>query len=108
MADVSGPVRTLPGSSHKVPEGMICDVHSDLLATHRIQGETDSFGVEYIDMCKECHDGYLSYKVDEDSSGICDWCRRQVAKRSKTRDLEEGSCGRVYDVCPACIGSRND
>lgn len=38
----------------------MCDDHPDRPATHRVQGETDSFGCEYIDWCQECHDKYLA------------------------------------------------
>jgi hypothetical protein len=44
MADVIGPNSYLPGQELKVPEGMMCDEHSDRPATHRIVGETDSMG----------------------------------------------------------------
>ena len=44
MADVTGPISTLPGSRHRVPDGQSCDTHSDRFAVYRIQGETDSTG----------------------------------------------------------------
>lgn len=62
MADIStSRVMTRSGSTHKVPTGAMCDDHTDRPATHRIQGETDSFGCEYIDWCDECHANYLKY-----------------------------------------------
>lgn len=62
MADSStSRVFTRAGSHHKVPIGATCDVHSDILATHRVQGETDSFGCEYIDWCSECYSKHLEY-----------------------------------------------
>jgi len=42
----------------------MCDDHQDRPATHRIQGETDSFGCEYIDWCDECYTNYLKYLED--------------------------------------------
>ena len=55
MANISnGPVPTLPGHSCGVPTSTKCDTHPDRDAIRRIQGETDSFGCEYIDMCQEC------------------------------------------------------
>jgi hypothetical protein len=52
MADVTGPISTLPGSSHHdVPDGMMCDDHPDRPAVTRLQGETDSFGSEMHDLC---------------------------------------------------------
>ena len=62
MSDCSmSRVFTRSGSHHKVPAGTMCDDHQDRPATHRIQGETDSFGCEYIDWCDECYDKYLAY-----------------------------------------------
>ena len=46
MADVSGPVSTLPGSFHPVKADFKCDVHSDRIAIANVQGETDSMGAE--------------------------------------------------------------
>ena len=66
MADVSSSrVYTRSGSVHRVPLGMTCDDHPERPATVRVQGETDSFGCEYIDWCKECHDKYLAYRFSE-------------------------------------------
>ncbi|TKI01529.1 hypothetical protein FCN80_26365, partial [Martelella alba] len=59
MADISnGPVSTLPGQFSGVPAGVKCDEHHDRDAVKRVQGETDSFGCEYYDMCQECLDKY--------------------------------------------------
>lgn len=38
-----GPVASLPGSMHDVPDGSKCDEHPDASAVRRLQGETDSF-----------------------------------------------------------------
>ena len=65
MADIStSRVPTRTGSLHKVPKGAMCDDHTDRPATRRVQGETDSFGCEYIDMCDECHDKLMTYLQD--------------------------------------------
>ena len=48
MADVTGPISSLPGSGHSVPDGAMCDEHPDRPAVARVQGETDSFGCEMI------------------------------------------------------------
>lgn len=65
MADISsGRVMTRTGSHHKVPAGATCDDHPDRPAVHRVQGETDSFGCEYIDWCQECYDKYQQYLCD--------------------------------------------
>lgn len=107
MADVTGPISTLPGARHAVPEGMKCDSHPDRDAVARVQGETDSMGSEMIDMCSECFDNERqSPKVDR--AGICDWCREHSAALKDTRDFEEGLCGRVYQVCTPCRQAARD
>ena len=105
MADITGPIRTLPGALHKVPEGATCDTHSDVPATHRVQGETDSFGSELNDMCAACfaaHQVAMTAYREEQATGCCDWCRGHAVDLRNHRDLEEGSCGPVYRVCGAC------
>jgi hypothetical protein len=103
MSDVTGPIRSLPGTSYRVPEGMMCDDHPDRVATHRIQGETDSFGCEMIDMCDEC---YKEYKIGvaqyRECEATCDWCGQVTRDLTPFRDFEEGSSGRVYQVCKLC------
>ncbi len=105
MADVSGPCSTLPGSYHQ-PEGM-CDDHHDRVSVARIQGETDSFGAEYYDVCQECLDEHRSYLKSDDFAesrkGKCDWCKSQAEDLRDRRDIEEGMGGRVYRVCGACV-----
>ncbi len=103
MCDCSrGPVSSMPGSIQKVPTGIKCDKHPEIDATHRIQGETDSFGCEYVDMCVECYWEYLKQKASNSNPGVCDWCNHHSDTRTKTRDYDEGSSGPVYDVCPSC------
>lgn len=108
MADVTGPIKSLPGSFHKVPAGMTCDnpwnYHSEeKLATHRVQGETDSFGSEMTDMCDECFAKCVEEEKNADTSGTCDWCKRSKPVLTPHRDYEEGSAGPVYYVCGDCI-----
>lgn len=104
MADCSvGPVSTLPGSIRAVPAGTECDNHPGVLAVKRIQGETDGYGAEYLDMCQECYDAFKEEVHSADASGICDWCKKSADRVFNHRDIEEGSCGRVYQVCQACI-----
>jgi hypothetical protein len=99
VADVTGPISTLPGAVH-APHGM-CDNHPDRPATVRVQGETDSFGCEMYDYCAECA------KSDREEArqpivGNCGWCdSREVELRPK-RDYEEGMNGPVYYVCEQC------
>jgi len=111
MADVTGPISSLPGAAHTVPKDQVCDDHPDRRATHRVQGETDSFGSELHDMCDECyadHKAALAASAVERATGTCDWCGSQVTTLRPTRDYEEGSYGRVYDVCAPCRKRQND
>lgn len=99
MADVTGPISTLPGASYGVPNGTMCDDHPDRPAMHRLQGETDSFGCEMHDLCDECSAEFRVYRPDD---GPCDWCKEEATDRRATRDYEEGLCGPVYYVCGKC------
>lgn len=101
MGDVSnGPVSTLPGHYARLPAGSMCDEHPERPAVRRVQGETDSFGCEYIDMCQACLN---EYQQASDYSGKCNWCGKHVDHVYPHRDIEEGSYGRVYEVCKPCI-----
>ncbi len=100
MADVTGPIRSMPGSIHKA-EGN-CDDHPDRLAVKRVQGETDSFGSEMYDMCQECYDQYRKDISEADTSGYCDHCKCDSDKLFNYRDPEEGSYGPIYRICKKC------
>lgn len=110
MADASrGPVSTLPGSWNRLPAGTPCDQHPDRVAVYRVQGETDSFGCEYQDVCEECRDQLLAYlNSSEVRTGNCDWCRFDATDLRDARDYEEGLAGRVYRVCGPCLRRRNE
>ncbi|MBO6755779.1 MAG: hypothetical protein JJ902_05600 [Roseibium sp.] len=109
MADATGPISTLPGRGHEVPEGQTCDEHPDRPAVARIQGETDSMGCEMIDMCQECLDEHRAYmRSPEASTGFCDWCKEEATDIAPRRDPEEGMCGPVYQVCGACRKREDD
>ncbi|MFH1631873.1 MAG: hypothetical protein ABIA47_02515 [bacterium] len=105
MADVSdGPVTTLPGSSAPLPVSQMCDGYNcrcDKPATRRIQGETDSFGAEFMDLCDDC---YRKYRADTPwyHDATCDWCKSEHQSIVPTRDIDEGSHGPVYYVCSKC------
>lgn len=109
MSHVSGPVSSLPGSIHD-PKGEMCDNHPDRPAVIRLQGETDSFGAEYEDLCRECHNRYKAEKAKGEHAlvGSCDWCKGGNLNLHPTRDYEEGLCGPVYYVCSPCLKRRND
>lgn len=97
MSDVTGPIATLPGSVHKHPDGAVCDHHADRAAVARVQGETDSFGSEMLDVCDECLREIRSHR----DVSACDWCEKEAELRHY-RDLDEGMAGPVYSVCAEC------
>lgn len=103
MANVTGPTSALPGSVHTPPMGQICDDHPNRLAVKRVTGEVDSFGSEQSDMCQTCYDSYNAALKTQDTSGTCDWCKGLAPALFPKRDWEEGSAGRVYNVCQPCI-----
>lgn len=107
MADVTGPISSLPGAIHDAPDQMMCDNHPDRPATVRIQGETDSFGCEMYDYCDECAKEHRR-ECSEPNVGSCDWCSTKGVKLNHARDYEEGICGPVYQVCAACKKRQND
>ena len=109
MAEVTGPISTLPGSLHKVPEGATCDLHEDRPAVARIQGETDSFGSEMNDMCQACLDQFREHRRSPGARiGSCDWCKKDATDLSDARDYDEGMSGPVYRVCRDCRKKQND
>ena len=89
------------------PEGMMCDMHPDRPAVRRMQGETDSFGAEYLDLCQECLDKMAKHEA-ENRAGCCDWCGQHATDLRPRRDMDEGMAGRVYDVCGACVRKENE
>lgn len=99
----SGPTRSLPGQAAIAENLVICDDHPDRLAVKRVVGEVDSFGCEYMHMCQQCYDEFKAHESAADTSGKCDWCKSHKQALTPHRDFEEGSCGRVYDVCGDCI-----
>lgn len=112
MADVTGPISTLSGASHSVPDGTMCDRHPRRKAVARIQGETDSFGSEMNDMCQECLDQHRAYLKSPEAAewrkGQCEWCKGDATDLRDARDFEEGMSGRVYRVCGGCIKKQSD
>lgn len=109
MAEVTGPVSTLPGAGHRLPPGTMCDDHEDRPAVARIQGETDSFGSELNDMCQECLDRCRAARNSPEArSGTCAWCKKDATDLRDARDYEEGMAGPVYRVCGACVQRQND
>lgn len=98
-----GPVSTMPGSISSVLAGEMCDTHRDVPAVLRVQGETDSFGCEYILMCGECHVNFRNYQNSEEArTGTCDWCKSHATDLANRRDYDEGMSGPMYRVCGEC------
>ena len=104
MAHISkGPVSSMPGAVKAVIEGHTCDTegHEDRPSFKMVQGETDSFGCEYMDLCEECYKAFLE-KPDEKVICTCEWCKAENVEVFPTRDFDEGMYGPVYSVCIAC------
>lgn len=110
MADIShGPVSSMPYGGHALPEGAMCDDHPDRKAVARIQGETDSFGCEYNDVCSECLKDIRNYRDSAEArTGVCEWCGKHATDLRDARDYDEGMAGRLYRVCGPCIKRRNE
>ncbi len=116
MSDVTGPISSLPGTGHAVPDDATCDNHDDRKSVVRIQGETDSFGCEMVDYCQECWDEHLAYRRSPEGkaaevewrTGKCAWCKNEATDLRDARDYDEGMHGPVYRVCGACITRRNE
>lgn len=106
MAHASGPCGSLPGSKHLVPAGTKCDDCPEP-ATVRVQGETDSMGAEFADLCRSCFNA-VEADGDDERIGKCDWCGANADTLRHHRDLDEGMSGPVYRVCAACISKEND
>lgn len=104
MADVTGPVSTLPGHQVRLKTNTImCDEHPTRVAIERIQGETDSFGAEYWHACAACVKRHeVEMLRERNEKRHCDWCKRAAVNCRPMRDVDEGSTGPVYQVCPAC------
>jgi hypothetical protein len=87
----------------------MCDDHDDRPAVRRVQGETDSFGCEYILMCQECLDKFRAYQSSEEATtGCCDWCKSHATDLANRRDSDEGTAGPLYRVCGACRKKDNE
>ena len=83
-------------------------------ATTALITNSDSFGSEYCPMCASCRDAYV---IERDKAkaielanptGCCDWCNATNVVVTPRRDFEEGSHGRVYDICRPCIDKENE
>jgi len=89
-----------PLDHHIECEGYNCECNA--LAVKKVQGETDSFGCEYLYLCHDCYTK-LQTSIAENEGGedCCDWCKK-LAILSPIRDFEEGLNGPIYYVCSSC------
>ena len=101
MAEVTGPISSMPGARHDFPDGTMCDEHPERPAVARVQGETDSFGCEMYDMCAECLREHRE-EMAKPNVGKCQWCDADNVELRDARDYEEGMSGPVYSVCGPC------
>lgn len=116
MAHVSGPTSTMPGFVRKLEVKFPCDGHNcscTNTAEFRIQMETDSFGAEYADYCSSCYELYKKdieeyRKQRANTEGWCEFGKHMAKGITQMRDFEEGSSGRLYDVCPECRRKYNE
>lgn len=103
MADVIGPNHYLPGQLLTGHPEMVCDDHPDRPAKYRMVGETDSFGSEILDLCEECYDAIKKAEADQaEALDFCEGCKTEQKDCRPIRDPDEGQCGPVYTMCPAC------
>lgn len=103
MAEVIGPNSYLPGQSLKPKKNMVCDEHADREATHRVVGETDSFGSEIMYMCDECYqEMQQQIEGQREAPRRCEICKEMKTNVSPMRDPSEGSYGPLYNTCIAC------
>lgn len=95
---------SLPGNVTTPDKGVMCLEHSDRVALKTVQGETDSFGAEYIPMCESCYAAYSDAVKQADGAsftGTCDQCKA-VLPLYPYRDYDEGMSGPVYYACKSC------
>lgn len=113
MAQASrGRMDGLPGMARNsvIEPGDMCYTHEDRPSVFCVQGETDSFGCEYVHFCAECKD---KYKADvkghpDGEEGICDSCGSRDLPVRPWRDPDEGQAGPVYWQCAGCRTRRLD
>lgn len=100
-----GRISTMPGALAHTSQP--CDKHPKRLAVKRVQGETDSYGCEYIHMCQVCLEAFQAYQA-QPKPGCCDWCNKMADNLRAHRDLDEGTSGPVYRVCNACVNRESE
>lgn len=95
-----GPVNTIPGDIFLCGQGHSCINHENIIAEAAIQTETDSMGCEYKFVCPMCLTQHLK-NCNNEQELYCEHCG--LLKNTKPRrDPEEGSSGRLYNICDEC------
>lgn len=80
---------------------MCCECEKS--ATKGIIGECDSFGYEVLWYCEEHYRVKRSTLRSGAGAGCCDWCGSYSDTLVYRRDVDEGSSGRVYEICQNCV-----
>lgn len=70
--------------------------------THKVVGETDSFGSEFLYFCDECNEENLKHAKENPLIDQCEWCGTPSVKLKHYRAPDEIN-GPVYEVCADCI-----
>jgi hypothetical protein len=112
MAEVSnGRIDGLPGRSRRemIDDADMCSKHPKRKSVFCIQGETDSFGAEFVHMCLRCKGRHLAWKRENPDGplGMCESCHAMDVPVLPWRDPEEGQAGPVYYQCAGCRTARH-
>ena len=92
-----------PGQTVPADPGAVCET-CGVPTTLALVGETDSFGSETIELCQRHLDESRTVRYE---GGICDWCSLPAIELIPTKDVDEGSNGRLYQVCHSCREEQN-
>lgn len=105
MALLSGQTRKLSQKEENYTcEGCSSKPECNTQATVKMVGEVDSFGVEWMYLCKECSDS-ISKELDT-TTQHCESCGVDVICKPY-RDPEEGSAASQQWLCSGCRTKRN-
>lgn len=75
------------------------------IATHRVAGEMDSFGTEWLYFCDSDYKEFqqeMRKHNDEMRSGPCQWCKKQVTDRSLFQGMDADGPWDKQWVCGPC------
>jgi len=71
-------------------------------------GEVDGQGFEAENYCNVHAQEAKAKLAPTEQTGTCDWCKGDNLRIKPHRDFEEGSAGRIYDVCQACRNQESE